>query len=85
MTSSDSPPRIPLLSKTRYTAGLQCVKRLYLELYARELATPPDPDRNRSSPRGLRRGFLRSSCIRVVSSLPKTTFIIARQPFERRS
>ena len=30
--------RIPLLSKSRFTAGLQCHKRLYLECYDRELA-----------------------------------------------
>jgi hypothetical protein len=30
--------RIPLLSKSRFTAGLQCHKRLYLECYSRELA-----------------------------------------------
>lgn len=30
------------LSKSRYVAGLQCPKRLYLEIHARELATPYD-------------------------------------------
>ena len=30
------------LSKSRYIAGLQCPKRLYLEIHARELATPFD-------------------------------------------
>ena len=30
------------LSKSRYVAGLQCPKRLYLEIHARELATPFD-------------------------------------------
>jgi CRISPR/Cas system-associated exonuclease Cas4 (RecB family) len=30
------------LSKSRYLAGLQCSKRLYLEIHARELATPFD-------------------------------------------
>ena len=30
------------LSKSRYLAGLQCLKRLYLEIHARELATPFD-------------------------------------------
>lgn len=32
----------PRLSKSRFLAGLQCAKRLYLELYARDLAAPPD-------------------------------------------
>lgn len=32
--------QIPPLSKSRFMAGLQCHKRLYLELYQRELADP---------------------------------------------
>jgi len=32
----------PRLSKSRYLSGLQCPKRLYLEIHARELATPFD-------------------------------------------
>jgi len=34
---------IPQLSKSRFGAGLQCLKRLYLESYSRELADPIDP------------------------------------------
>ncbi len=30
------------LSKSRYLSGLQCSKRLYLEIHARDLATPFD-------------------------------------------
>ena len=33
----------PQLSKSRFIAGLQCLKRLYLECYQRELADPIDP------------------------------------------
>jgi hypothetical protein len=33
---------IPALSKSRFIAGLQCLKRLYLECYARDLGGPPD-------------------------------------------
>jgi len=33
---------LPLLSKTRFTAGLQCLKRLYLGCYEPGLATPPN-------------------------------------------
>lgn len=33
---------LPLLSKSRFTAGLQCLGRLYRMCYQRELATPPD-------------------------------------------
>ena len=41
MTAPVQPRRIPWLSKSRYTAGLQCLKRLYLELYEPERATSP--------------------------------------------
>ncbi len=33
------------LSKSRFLSGLQCHKRLYLEIHSPELATPPTPDR----------------------------------------
>jgi hypothetical protein len=33
---------IPLLSKSRFAAGLQCPKRLFLECYFPDLAKPPD-------------------------------------------
>ncbi|MGE0473602.1 MAG: DUF2779 domain-containing protein [Nitrospirales bacterium] len=33
------------LSKSRFLAGIQCSKRLYLEIHSPELATPPTPDR----------------------------------------
>lgn len=36
-------PRTPGLSKSRFMAGLQCLKRLYLETYARDLADPIEP------------------------------------------
>jgi len=32
------------LSKSRYIAGLQCPRRLYLAVHHRELATPPSPE-----------------------------------------
>ncbi|MDZ4063521.1 MAG: hypothetical protein U1E22_02530, partial [Coriobacteriia bacterium] len=32
------------LSKSRYMAGLQCHRRLYLAVHHRELATPPSPE-----------------------------------------
>lgn len=35
-----SPTRAPHLSKTRFGAGLQCLKRLYLESYSRDLMDP---------------------------------------------
>lgn len=34
---------MPSLSKSRFQSGLQCLKRLYLECYKRELADPVDP------------------------------------------
>ncbi|MDX1412084.1 MAG: hypothetical protein R3351_07990, partial [Nitrospirales bacterium] len=33
------------LSKSRFLAGLQCLKRLYLEIHEPDLAAPPSPDR----------------------------------------
>lgn len=39
-TTTFAPPR---LSKSKYLSGLQCHKRLYLEIYQPALATPPDP------------------------------------------
>jgi hypothetical protein len=36
---------IPTLSKSRVTAGLQCLKRLYLECYARDTRDPIDASR----------------------------------------
>ncbi len=36
--SSSVREKIPLLSKSRFMAGLQCPKRLYLECYHRDLA-----------------------------------------------
>jgi hypothetical protein len=39
------PAPIHRLSKSRFLAGLQCAKRLYLEIHSPELATPPTPDR----------------------------------------
>ena len=47
MTTSHEPDRLPLitprLSKSKFLSGLQCHKRLYLEITQPELATPPDP------------------------------------------
>lgn len=46
MESTDvSPNRLPRLSKSRILAGLQCLKRLYLECYRRDLADPVDDSR----------------------------------------
>ena len=38
-----SSQRSPQLSKTRFIAGLQCLKRLYPECYQRDLADPVEP------------------------------------------
>ena len=37
---ASGPPR---LSKSKFLSGLQCRKRLYLEIYQPQLATAPDP------------------------------------------
>ena len=33
---------IPLLSKSRFTSGLQCSRKLYLSCFQPDLGTPPD-------------------------------------------
>ena len=33
---------IPLLSKSRFTSGLQCLRKLYLSCFQPGLGTPPD-------------------------------------------
>jgi hypothetical protein len=38
----DKTPQIPTLSKSRFMAGIQCEKRLYLECYHRDLTDPVD-------------------------------------------
>ena len=47
MTTSDTEdhlrPVVPRLSKSKFLSGLQCHKRLYLEIRQPELAEPPDP------------------------------------------
>jgi hypothetical protein len=48
--------RVPNLSKTRFQAGLQCHKRLWLECHARELADPIDEARQAIFDQGHRVG-----------------------------
>ena len=50
--------RIPLLSKSRFAAGLQCQKRLYLECYHRDLMDPIDPGRRALLDAGTRVGLV---------------------------
>jgi Domain of unknown function(DUF2779) len=50
--------RIPLLSKSRFAAGLQCHKRLYLECYHRDLMEPLDPGRKALFDAGIRVGLV---------------------------
>lgn len=41
-TDSSEPATPPRLSKSKFLAGLQCLKRVYLEIHRPYLATPPD-------------------------------------------
>jgi CRISPR/Cas system-associated exonuclease Cas4 (RecB family) len=50
--------RIPLLSKSRFAAGLQCHKRLYLECYHRDLIDPLSPGRKALLDAGTRVGLV---------------------------
>ena len=52
------PRQIPLLSKSRYTAGVQCLKRLYLESYEIDLATLPGPGQESLFAAGTAAGIL---------------------------
>jgi hypothetical protein len=58
----EEPPRgrrrIPLLSKSRFAAGLQCEKRLYLECYHRDLMDPVEPGRRALLDAGTRVGLV---------------------------
>jgi hypothetical protein len=59
MTPHDqAPQQIPLLSKSRYMAGLQCVKRLYIESYDADFATPSGPGREALFAAGTTAGML---------------------------
>ncbi len=40
-----TPPAAPRLSKSKFLSGLQCRKRLYFEVHAPDLASPPDASR----------------------------------------
>lgn len=50
------------LSKSRFLAGLQCAKRLYLEIHSPELATPPTPDRRAIMDMGTDVGVVARQC-----------------------
>src|SRR5215510_10524282 len=39
------PVTAPRLSKSKFLAGLQCSKRVYLDVHAPQLASPPDASR----------------------------------------
>ena len=56
--TSDPSHKIPLLSKSRYTSGVQCLKRLYLESYEVDLATPPGPGQQSLFDAGTSAGIL---------------------------
>ena len=54
--------RRPRLSKSRFMAGRQCLKRLYLECYRRDLMTPPGPAQLLLFSMGNRLGGLAREC-----------------------
>lgn len=47
MSSHNDTQKYSSLSKSRFINGLQCTKRLYLETYHRDLASPPTPSQQR--------------------------------------
>jgi hypothetical protein len=54
--------RRPRLSKSRFMAGKQCLKRLYLECYHRDLMTPPGAAQQLLFTMGSRLGVLAREC-----------------------
>ena len=59
----------PQLSKSRFIAGLQCLKRLYLECYQRELADPLDPGQQALFDTGIAVGELATFAPKLISCL----------------
>lgn len=57
------PMSVPRLSKSKYMAGLQCPKRLYLEIHHPELAEPTDPATQAILDAGVRVGALAREAI----------------------
>src|SRR4029079_10415831 len=51
-------PKAPRLSKSKYLSGLQCHKRLYLEIHQPALATPPDASTQAILDMGIEIGIL---------------------------
>jgi predicted RecB family nuclease len=59
----DDPVRPPVpLSKSKYLSGLQCHKRLYLEIMHPELGQPPDPSTQALLAMGTEIGLLAQRC-----------------------
>lgn len=56
MSTNDNRRPAPGLSKSRFLAGLQCLKRLYLEVYQREQMSPLDPAQRAIMEAGVRIG-----------------------------
>ena len=52
----------PRLSKTRFTAGLQCLKRLYLDWFSQDLADPVDLSQQALFNAGTEVGALARQC-----------------------
>jgi len=73
MAASGDRPRT--LSKTRFQQGLQCEKRLWLDVYRRELATPPDA--------GLRARFAQGHRLGELARLCWPGHVLVREPAAR--
>ncbi len=73
---------LPLLSKSRFTAGLQCPGRLYRTCYQRELATPLDAAQQARFETGTRVGViaraLRPDGVLVAEPAPRHEEAVAQ-------
>ena len=58
MSPADQEQATPMLSKSRFLAGLQCPRRLYLECFHPELADPVGPGQQALFDTGTRVGEL---------------------------
>jgi len=65
--------RIPFLSKSKFVAGVQCLKRLYWQVYQPDLAAETDDQAQFIMDQGKAVGSRRKRRFRAVCSWKRTT------------
>jgi hypothetical protein len=71
------------LSKSKFVAGVQCLKRLYLQIYQPELAAESDDEQEARFEQG-QAGWRRAHSRGVCSWTPGSSNSIPRWPAQRR-